>query len=765
MPAARDCPGSECWQALFNDTAPADQRERFERHLESCPACQGRLDRAEERGDPLLRLARRFGDPTIAPADPTLGEVLGRLLEGKSLDRPASAKPADLYFLRPAGRPGVLGVLGGYEVHEVIALGGMGVVLRAFDPALHRLVAIKVLAPALAGSATARRRFTREAQAAAAVCHDHVVAVHGVSEADGLPYFVMQYVAGESLQARLSRTGPLELEEVVRIGMQAASGLAAAHVQGLIHRDVKPANLLLEGGLARVKITDFGLARTADGVQLTQAGVVAGTPEYMAPEQARGEQVDRRADLFSLGSVLYACCTGVPPFRGATPLAVLRRVSDETPAPIRSLNPDVPAWLEALVARLLAKDPADRLQSAAEVASLLERYLAHLRQPTAVPAPELPPPAAGARPGPWGPRPQTAPVKQFPQRLWLPALVLLAALGLSLFLAAQALAPGGESQHEVAYDFQGRPLPPGMVPFGPLEERFIQVEAEGLRISVPRDRDNYKSVGLSMPLTLQGDFEITTAFEILQADEPAPGTKTYGTGVLMSVNEDARVGRLVRAQGWQVATWDRWATVEGNRKFLYGASPARGKSGRLRLKRAGTTLHFLWAPETEGDNFEEINQCEFGALDITLLRVELNTDLGRKPGALDLRLLDLKIRSATPVADQVVASGEGGTTRSIGWLVAAGLIGLAVLLSGIALWVGLWVRRRRAGKAAGRAAVPCGQAKPQAAQPSVSFPCPGCGKRLKVKAELAGKNAKCPHCGKPGLVPAIMASPPPRPIT
>src|SRR5262249_44614714 len=164
-----------------------------------------------------------------------------------------------------------------------------------------------------------------------AVCHDHVVAVHGVSEADGLPYLVMQYVAGESLQEKLDRTGPLGVTEVMQVGLQAASGLAAAHAQGLIHRDVKPANLLLEDGLAPVRITDCGLARSADDVGLTRAGVVAGTPEYMAPEQARGEQVDHRADLFSLGSVLYACCTGRPPFRGATPLAVLRRVTDETP--------------------------------------------------------------------------------------------------------------------------------------------------------------------------------------------------------------------------------------------------------------------------------------------------------------------------------------------------------------------------------------------------------------------------------------------------
>src|SRR5438105_8436121 len=230
----------------------------------------------------------------------------------------------------------------------------------------HGPVAIKVLTAALAGSAAARRRFRREARAAAAVCHDHVVPVHGVHEVGGLPYLVMQYVAGEWRQQRLDRAGPLEVAEVVRIGLQAARGLAAAHAQGLVHRDVKPANLLLEDGLARVKITDFGLARMADDVALTRAGVVAGTPEYMAPEQARGEQVDHRADLFSLGSVLYACCTGRPPFRGATAAAVLRQVSDGAPTSLRSLNPDVPAWLEALIGRLLEKDPAGRFPSAAE---------------------------------------------------------------------------------------------------------------------------------------------------------------------------------------------------------------------------------------------------------------------------------------------------------------------------------------------------------------------------------------------------------------
>ena len=247
---------------------------------------------------------------------------------------------AEVDFLDPPAEPGDLGRFGPYRVQGVIGRGGMGVVLRAFDTSLHRLVAIKVLAPELAANASARRRFLREARAAASVVHDHVVTIHAVDEAKGLPYLVMRLVEGKSLQDRLDREGPLGLAEILRIGRQAAQGLAAAHAQGLVHRDIKPSNILLENGVERVKITDFGLARAVDDASLTQSGVVAGTPQYMAPEQARAEAVDHRADLFSLGSVMYAMCTGVPPFRAASALAVLRRVADDTPRPNREDNPD-----------------------------------------------------------------------------------------------------------------------------------------------------------------------------------------------------------------------------------------------------------------------------------------------------------------------------------------------------------------------------------------------------------------------------------------
>ena len=242
-----------------------------------------------------------------------------------------------------------------------------------------------MLAPELAYLGSARLRFAREARAAASIAHDHVVAIHAVDAWKGLPYLVMQYVAGKSLQGRIEGEGPLAVREVLRIGMQVASGLAAAHAQGLVHRDIKPANILLENGIERVKITDFGLARAADDASLSHSGVAAGTPHYMAPEQARCEPIDHRVDLFGLGGVMYAMCTGHPPFRAETAMAVLRRVCDDTPRSIRADHPEVPAWLDAIIAKLLAKDPAARFQTASEVSELLGQCLVYLERPTDAP--------------------------------------------------------------------------------------------------------------------------------------------------------------------------------------------------------------------------------------------------------------------------------------------------------------------------------------------------------------------------------------------
>lgn len=283
-----------------------------------------------------------------------------------------------LDFLQPPTQPGSLGRLGHYEVLEVLGQGGFGIVVRAFDEKLHRMVAIKIMAPRLAVTSPARKRFIREARSSAAVRHENVVDIHAIEE-QPIPFLVMEYVAGETLQQRLDRTGPLDPVTVLRIGVQLSRGLAAAHVMGQIHRDIKPANIMLERGIDRVKITDFGLARATDDASLSQSGVIAGTPLYMAPEQAQCAALDQRADLFSLGSVLYVMCSGRPPFRAPTTLGVLKRVAEDTPRPIREIIPEVPEWLCDVIARLHAKKPGERFQTATEVAEILERYLTELQ--------------------------------------------------------------------------------------------------------------------------------------------------------------------------------------------------------------------------------------------------------------------------------------------------------------------------------------------------------------------------------------------------
>ncbi len=187
----------------------------------------------------------------------------------------------------------------------------------------------------------------------------------------------MAYIRGGSLKQRLDREGFLSTIEILRIGSQVAAGLAAAHEQGLIHRDIKPENILLEDGIERVTLTDFGLARAVDDTSVTREGTIAGTPQYMSPEQARGEPVDQRSDLFSLGSVLYTLCTGRPPFRAESSYGVMRKISDEFATPIRELNADIPEWLVQIVDKLMAKVKAERFDSAAEVRELLEACLSH----------------------------------------------------------------------------------------------------------------------------------------------------------------------------------------------------------------------------------------------------------------------------------------------------------------------------------------------------------------------------------------------------
>jgi serine/threonine protein kinase len=254
------------------------------------------------------------------------------------------------------------------------------VVLKAHDSELNRPIAVKLLAPHLAHVGAARERFSREGRAAAAVVHEHVVAIYNVESGGPVPFLVMQYVPGRSLQARVDEDGPLGVEEILRIGMQAASGLAAAHRQGLVHRDVKPSNILLENQVERAILTDFGLARAIDDASLTQTGILAGTPHYMSPEQATGGAIDHRSDLFSLGAVLYFMATGHPPFRAVGTLAVLHRICRERHRPVWEVNRNMPDELCDVIDNLLEKKPSRRPDSADDVHEQLSQLLSRAQQ-------------------------------------------------------------------------------------------------------------------------------------------------------------------------------------------------------------------------------------------------------------------------------------------------------------------------------------------------------------------------------------------------
>jgi serine/threonine protein kinase len=367
-----------------------DEETAFVRHLDECSLCPQLLERAagdesqwQFAGD-LLRCSREVPESARASSDGPTGTWRPFTHATDEAQAVEGAGTIDLSFLAPTDDPQMIGRMGAYEVSGVIGVGAMGIVLKGFDRPLNRNVAIKVLHPVLAHHGAARRRFGLEARAMAAVSHEQVVAVYAVDDQALLPYFVMEYVPGGTLEKRLAIEGPLGVVEVLRVGLQVARGLAAAHRQGLVHRDIKPSNILLDRGIERVRVADFGLARVQNETSQTRTGLVVGTPQYMSPEQIKGEPCDARSDLFSLGAVLYALCTGHPPFRSDSIYAVMHRIAHDEPRPIREQNPTVPAWLEALIGRLLEKNRELRFQSADEVAETLEQELAHEQNPLGV---------------------------------------------------------------------------------------------------------------------------------------------------------------------------------------------------------------------------------------------------------------------------------------------------------------------------------------------------------------------------------------------
>ncbi len=326
---------------------------------------------------------------------------------------------------------------GRYDLQQVIGRGGMSTVYRATDTVLGRTVAVKVLSPALAeGDPVWAARFEREARAAASLTHSGVATVYDTGVEDGTRFIVMECVAGKSLAAILHDEAPLEPARAVRIGAQVADVLSAAHAAGIVHRDIKPGNVMV-GPDGTVTVLDFGIARPADATGLTQTTSLLGTAAFMAPEQASGRTADARSDIYSLGCVLYAMLSGKPPFTGDLAAAVLHQHVNAAPRPVRDVAPATPEPLAGLIDQMLAKSPAARPQSAEEVR---DRLLAAL-DPTA------PTVAVGAGAAP-ARTAATLPLTRPPRRRWSRRGSLAATAGLVLVIAALTVAKGGGSSRD-----------------------------------------------------------------------------------------------------------------------------------------------------------------------------------------------------------------------------------------------------------------------------------------------------------------------------
>jgi urea transport system substrate-binding protein len=402
-PSQTNCPPAGDLQRLLHAQLSDAEAARLQAHLYECAICLQRwqnlqLETSAGQTPPVLHPVEdtHHGESAPAASASAITWSSELMLEGSGSERApapprppsASERPRSFTFLSPPQESGELGWLAHYRITGVLGEGGMGFVFDAFDTHLRRRVALKVLKPELAANLGFRERFLQEARAAAALPDEYIITIYQVGLENDVPFLAMKFLYGESLEQCLQRDRRLPSREVLRIGREIALGLSAAHDSGLIHRDIKPANLWLETPppeqmpssiqrlsceqLYRVKILDFGLARPInDSRRLTATGLIVGTPQYLAPEQARGQALDHRCDLFSFGIVLYRMVTGHLPFDGSDTLAQLTALAVANPQPIEELAPETPTALRNLIHQLLARDPAQRPSTARAVAEAL----------------------------------------------------------------------------------------------------------------------------------------------------------------------------------------------------------------------------------------------------------------------------------------------------------------------------------------------------------------------------------------------------------
>jgi eukaryotic-like serine/threonine-protein kinase len=373
MAMLSECPSAELLQQLLLGKGEYSVAETWNQHLTFCDQCREKADNLPSEDDLILEIRRSVQSQVTV--EPEIVSTMISVLRRMAPKPPAStvdAFPDTVIRANSSPLPNLpeIGKIGPYEIHETLGAGGMGVVYRGYDPKLARPIAIKVIRPALLNNAGMKERFFAEARAAAAVENDHIVGVYSVEEHESTSCITMPLLHGETLEHRLRQKDlPIPLKQIIRIARELLSGLQAAHERGLIHRDLKPANLWLERPNDRLKILDFGLAMPMNADEAN----FAGTPGYMAPEQARGERIDQRADLFSVGCVLYEMASGKQPFDADTPIGLIVATITSSPQPIDEVKKDLPRELARWINQLLAKNPEDRPATALDALQNLEK--------------------------------------------------------------------------------------------------------------------------------------------------------------------------------------------------------------------------------------------------------------------------------------------------------------------------------------------------------------------------------------------------------
>lgn len=377
------CPNDATLTQFLCGGLPDEATTRIAFHIGNCKRCTKRTEKLRvldplvgavcQPPSPLSPVDREQIDSLIAYRPPVTPAVSARSDFTNTVADAHSETPSDGTDKPPADWESER--MGPYQLLSILGTGGMGTVYEAIDTQLHRPVAVKVMNASVARSSVARQRFLREARAAASVRTPHIITVYQAGEWNNALYLAMELLEGETLQDRCLRQGILPVLDAVRIAREVAEGLAVAHAKRMIHRDIKPANIWLEEPHGHIKILDFGLVRPVDAhdLRLTPDGVGVGTPGYVAPEQVQGKTIDTRADIFSLGCVLYRMVTGRPPFQGKTILEVLTALAVDTPSPPHMVNPAVPMELDHLIVQMMQKRPEQRPTSAR---ALVERLTA-----------------------------------------------------------------------------------------------------------------------------------------------------------------------------------------------------------------------------------------------------------------------------------------------------------------------------------------------------------------------------------------------------